>query len=173
VERDDTSYPPPKPDEIDAARRGTLLHLLFERLPGVASEKRLAAAEKWLEVSGGVESASLRASYAATVCEIIQHAEFKDLFGEISLAEAPIAAVLPDERVIAGTVDRLLVGENRVRVIDFKTGAFVPASAAEVPRAHARQMEAYAEALGVIFPGRAVDAALLYTSGPKIIALPG
>ncbi|MEO5578511.1 MAG: double-strand break repair helicase AddA, partial [Sphingomicrobium sp.] len=37
---DDTPYPPPKPGEIDAARRGTLLHLLFERLPGVAQENR-------------------------------------------------------------------------------------------------------------------------------------
>ena len=58
-------------------------------------------------------------------------------------------------------------------MVDFKTGALVPASAAEVPRAHVRQMEAYAEALRVIFPGRTVETALLYTSGPKMIALPG
>jgi ATP-dependent helicase/nuclease subunit A len=32
-------------------------------------------------------------------------------------------------------------------------------------------MAAYAEALGVIFPGRAVRAALLYTSAPKLIEL--
>ncbi|MDP1906799.1 MAG: PD-(D/E)XK nuclease family protein, partial [Hyphomicrobium sp.] len=171
--QDPTSYPPPKPGEIDAARRGTLLHLLFERLPGVAPEKRIKAAEKWLEFSGGVDEVALRTPYAATVCEIIEHSDFKDIFGENSLAEAPIAAVLPDGRVIAGTVDRLLVGPDTVRVVDFKTGALVPASAAEVPRAHARQMAAYAEALRVIFPGRTVETALLYTSGPKMIALPG
>ena len=170
---DPTPYPPPRPGEIDAARRGTLLHLLFERLPGVPREQRVAAAEKWLEFSGGVADATLRAPYAATVCEIIDHPDFKDIFGENSLAEAPIAAVLPDGRVIAGTVDRLLVEPERIRVVDFKTGASVPASAAEVPRAHARQMEAYAEALKVIFPGRTVETALLYTSGPKMIALPG
>ncbi len=170
---DNVPFPPPAPGEVDAARRGTLLHLLFERLPGVAPDQRRAAAEKWLEVSGGVDDVALRASYAATVCEIIQHTDFRDVFGENALAEAPIAAILPDGRVIAGTVDRLLVEEGRVRVIDFKTGAFVPTSAAEVPRAHLSQMAAYAEALGVIFPGRSVEAALLYTSGPKMIALPG
>ena len=170
---DPTPYPPPKPGEIEAARRGTLLHLLFERLPGVAAAERREAAEKWLEVSGGIDDVTLRASYAATVCDIIEHADFKDVFSEDALAEAPIAAVLPDGRVIAGTVDRLLVEGHRVRVIDFKTGAFVPQTAAEVPRAHTNQMAAYAEALRVIFPGRTVETALLYTSGPKMIALPG
>jgi ATP-dependent helicase/nuclease subunit A len=32
-------------------------------------------------------------------------------------------------------------------------------------------MAAYAEALRVIFPGREVRAALLYTAGPKLIEL--
>ena len=56
-----------------------------------------------------------------------------------------------------------------IRVIDFKTGRSVPADAAQVPDAHRRQMEAYVEALRVIFPGRTVEAALLYTSGPSLI----
>ncbi|MES2905107.1 MAG: double-strand break repair helicase AddA [Pseudomonadota bacterium] len=172
-DRDTIPYPPPKPGEIDAARRGSLLHLLFERLPGVAPEDRLAAADQWLEVSGGVEEVALRALYAVTVCDILQHADFKDVFSGNALVEAPIAAVLEDGRVIAGTVDRLLVEEGLVRVIDFKTGAFVPDTAADVPTSHRNQMAAYVEALKVIFPGRSVEAALLYTSGPKMIALPG
>ena len=172
-DQDNVPYPPPRPGEIDAARRGTLLHLLFERLPGVAPEQRTTAAVKWLEVSGGVADVAVREAYAAIVCDIIQHVDFNDVFSDRALAEAPIAAVLADGRVIAGTVDRLLVEESRVRVIDFKTGAFVPGSVAEVPRAHLAQMAAYAEALRVIFPGRNVEAALLYTSGPKMIALPG
>jgi ATP-dependent helicase/nuclease subunit A len=57
-------------------------------------------------------------------------------------------------------------------VVDFKTGRSVPASPDEVPRGHRRQMEAYAEALSVIFPGRRIEAGLLYTSGPRLILLP-
>ena len=34
-------------------------------------------------------------------------------------------------------------------------------------------MEAYAEALAVIFPGRRIETALLYTAGPRIIRLAG
>ena len=89
------------------------------------------------------------------------------MFGPGSLAEAPLAATLPDGRVIAGTVDRLLVEPNRVSVIDFKTGR-VPSSAAAIPNAHRAQMSAYAEALRVIFPGRTISASLLYTAGPLL-----
>ena len=70
--------------------------------------------------------------------------------------------------MIAGTVDRLLVEEQRVSVIDFKTGR-VPASDADIPAAHRAQMRAYADALRIIFPGREIRAALLYTAGPKLI----
>jgi ATP-dependent helicase/nuclease subunit A len=64
-----------------------------------------------------------------------------------------------------------LVEAGRVRVIDFKTGARVPASEQDVPRAHLAQMAAYAEALRVIFPGRVVEVSLLYTAGPYLIPL--
>ena len=94
-----------------------------------------------------------------------------DLFGPSALAEAPIAATLPDGHVIAGTVDRLCIGADIVRVVDFKTGRAVPADVVSVPVAHRKQMEAYAEALSVIFPGRRIEASLLYTAGPRLITL--
>jgi len=92
------------------------------------------------------------------------------LFGRGSLGEAPLAATLPDGRVIAGTVDRLLVEEECVSVIDFKTGR-VPPTDADIPNSHRAQMAAYSEALQVIFPGRRVSASLLYTARPKLIEL--
>lgn len=102
------------------------------------------------------------------VCGILSDDRFAALFGEGSLGEAPLAATLPDGRVIAGTVDRLLIEERLVSVIDFKTGR-VPASHGDIPKAHLAQMQAYQEALRVIFPGRGIRAALLYTRGPKVI----
>jgi len=61
-----------------------------------------------------------------------------------------------------------LIEDGEISVLDFKTGR-VPESYAQIPAAHRAQMEAYAEALRVIFPERHIRAALLYTSGPKLI----
>ncbi|WP_246450612.1 3'-5' exonuclease [Sphingomonas rhizophila] len=168
--QDNEGSPPPSPEQRQAARRGTLLHSLFDRLPGVAQPDRRTCALAWLERSG-VADPTEREEIAGAALRVIDDPAYSDLFGEHSLSEAPIAATLPDGRVIAGTIDRLCIGEEKVRVIDFKTGRSVPESAAGIPPSHRAQMEAYAAALRVIFPGRDVEAALLYTHGPRAITL--
>jgi ATP-dependent helicase/nuclease subunit A len=167
---DDQSAPPPSEAMRAAARRGTLIHQLLDRLVGVDSNTREASALSWLERVGGVTDAGTRQQLAAQVCAILADPAYSDLFGPGSIGEAPLAATLPDGRVIAGTVDRLLVEQDRVSVIDFKTGG-VPDDAAHIPPSHRAQMLAYSEALRVIFPGREVRAALLYTSGPVLFEL--
>ena len=173
IAEDRDSAPPPGPDLRAAARRGTLLHALFERLPPVAPALRRDAALAWLDRSAGLADPVARAAIADAALALIDHPDFADLWAPDALAEAPIAATLPDGRVVAGTVDRLIATPDRVRVIDFKTGRGVPATWAEVPRPHQAQLEAYRDALAVIFPGRTIELALLYSAGPTLIAMPG
>ena len=172
IVEDREAAPPPTPAMREAARRGTLLHGLFERLPGVEATERHGLALRWLE-RAGAEQADAREEIANAVCSILDDCRYADLFGPGSLAEAPIAATLDDGRVVAGTVDRLCIGDDRVRVVDFKTGRHVPSSASAVPAAHRLQMQAYVDALTIIFPGHTIEAALLYTSGPSLIPLTG
>jgi len=162
--------PPPGPALLEAARRGQLLHALFERLPSVPADRRREAGEKWLIGSAGVDAA-VAADLVAQACGIISDPAFAELFSEEALAEAPIAAVVGQE-VVAGTVDRLLVTAERVRIVDFKTGRRVPNALDAVPEHHIVQMAAYVAALEVVFPDRPVEAALLYSAGPALFALP-
>jgi ATP-dependent helicase/nuclease subunit A len=172
VGEDDVPNPPPSPEMRAAAERGRLLHQLFERLPDVPVEERTGRADAWLRDAAGVEDAELRQRLIADACHIIAHLDFAPLFTPNALAEAPIAAVTPDGSVITGTVDRLLVSDGTVRLVDFKTGRSVPATSSDIPASHLRQMAAYHAALEVIFPGRAIEAALLYTAGPILYPLP-
>ena len=163
--QDDEAAPPPSYEARAAARRGTVIHQLLERLGEADPGERERAALDWLERAAGITDSAGRAEIAAQVCAILADERFSALFGPGSLGEAPLAATLADGRVIAGTVDRLLVEETQVSVIDFKTGR-VPASHADIPASHLRQMAAYVEALEVIFRERTIKAALLYTAGP-------
>ena len=156
----------------EAARRGQLLHGLFERLPALSPDRRAGAADRWLAGAAGVEDAGVRADLTEAACAIIADPRHAAVFAPDGLVEAPIAAVLPDGTVVAGTVDRLVVLPDRVLLVDFKTGRRVPADAASVPPYHLNQMAAYAAALGAIFPDRTIEAALLYTAGPRLIDLP-
>jgi ATP-dependent helicase/nuclease subunit A len=167
---DNETAPPPSEAQRAAAERGTFIHHLLERLAPVQADERHETALRWLERSAGVPDATVRTEIADTVCSVLSDPGFSPLFGEGSLAEAPLAATLPDGRVVAGTVDRLLVEANVVSVIDFKTGR-VPESDGAIPASHRAQMSAYTQALRVIFPGREVRAVLLYTSGPRLFEL--
>jgi ATP-dependent helicase/nuclease subunit A len=167
---DDEAAPPPSDAMRAAAKRGILIHQLLERLAPVAPEARRDSALHWLEGSAGMDDADAREEIAAQVCAVLSDPSFAPLFGPGSLGEAPLAATLPDGRVIAGTVDRLLVEPGRVSLVDFKTG-LVPQRESDIPLSHRAQMAAYTEALKVIFPGRSISAALLYTDGPQLFEL--
>ena len=167
---DREASPPPTPDQRAAAERGTIIHALLERLPAVAPAKREHAAHRWLEHAAGIADPKIRGELAAMACDLIGDDRFAGLFGPGSLGEAPIAATLPDGRVIAGTVDRLLIEPGRIMVVDYKTGR-APEQSEQIPEGHRLQMDAYAQALSAIFPGRTVQAALLYTANGRYFEL--
>lgn len=168
IAADDIAMPPMGPAAAAAARRGQALHALFERLPALPAADRQRVGLAWCAANHpGLDAAAI----LTTVLGIMADPAFAEVFAPTALAEAPLAAVVGD-KVIAGTVDRLLVADTRVLVIDFKTGARVPLDAGAVPVYYLRQMAAYVAALRVVFPGRRVEAALLFTEGPKLIALP-
>ena len=163
--------PPPEGPAAEAmqaaAFRGTLIHKLFERLPALAPVDRADAALRWLEAQGAGAQAQ---AVLTEVLGVLDDPRHSALFGPDALAEVPIAGLV-DDQAIAGIVDRLLVEQDRVLVVDFKTGLKVPGAAAEVALPHRRQMAAYAAVLARAFPGRRVEAALLYTAGPKFLLL--
>ncbi|NNM77615.1 double-strand break repair helicase AddA [Sphingomonas sp. ID1715] len=167
---DEAADPPPGPAMRAAAERGRLLHALFERLPAIAPERRRAAADHWLAGSGGMADAAVRQELVDQVCAVIAEPSFAEIFSSEALAEVPIAAVV-EGQVIAGKVDRLHVSEERVLVVDFKTNRRAPTDLAQAPESHLRQMGAYSAALRAIFPGRRIEAALLYSSGPMLLPL--
>jgi ATP-dependent helicase/nuclease subunit A len=155
-----------------AARRGVLMHKLLERLPEVPPAERKAAAQAWLARSGAEFDAPARAEMVAAALAVLETKAWAELFSPAALAEVPIAATVGGQ-VVAGTIDRLLILPGRIRLVDFKTARRAPASLDEVPVSILRQMAAYAAALEAAYPGRAVEAALLYTQMPMLLAIPG
>jgi ATP-dependent helicase/nuclease subunit A len=164
---------PPLPPEAarHAARRGSLIHTLLERLPDVAEADREAAARGWLERQAGDLDAELRDEMLDAALAVLDDSAFAAIFSPHALAEVPLAATV-EGVVVAGTADRLLIEETRITVVDFKTTRRPPSSAASIPVATLRQMAAYVAALEVIYPGREVRAGVLYTHAPVLFDLP-
>ena len=169
---EDKGGEPPLPPEAarHAARRGSLIHALLERLPDLPLAERENAAQRWLERQAGDLAPELRDEMLGAALAVIDHPDFAAIFSAQALAEVPLAATVGGV-VVAGTADRLLIEEGRITVVDFKTTRRPPAASAEVPVATLRQMAAYVAALEAIYPGREVRAGVLYTHAPVLFEL--
>jgi ATP-dependent helicase/nuclease subunit A len=152
-----------------AALRGKLLHALFEQYAGGDIETFQQAALDWLARNNPDHDFNHKAAIGEVVT-VMQHPDWAELFSAAARAEVPLAALV-GTAVITGRVDRLLVEDDRVRLIDFKTGRNVPQHSGAVSTPILRQMAHYVAALESIFAPRKVEAALLYTNGPAMIEL--
>ncbi len=163
--------PLPADSAAMAARRGVLIHALLERLPDTPADLRASGGRAWLGRHAPDLAEDEREDMLARALAVLDAPEWAELFGPDALAEVPLAATV-GEQVIAGTADRLLVTPERVLVADFKTARRPPAALDQVPESTLAQMAAYTAALEIIFPGRAIEAAVLYTQTPQMIAIP-
>ncbi|MFM7349053.1 MAG: PD-(D/E)XK nuclease family protein, partial [Erythrobacter sp.] len=170
---EDRGGEPPLPPEAAriAARRGSLIHALLERLPDVPGESRIEAARRWLARQAGDLPERDREEMLDAALGVLDHPDFAAIFSPAALAEVPLAATVGGV-VVAGTADRLLVEADTVTVVDFKTTRRPPASLADIPGSTLRQMAAYVAALEAIYPGRKVRAGVLYTHLPRLLDLP-
>ena len=171
---EDESPDPPFPpgSGAGAARRGVLLHKLLERLPELADGDREPAARRWLARNAPELDGDQHGDLVRSALDVLSNPDWAEIFSARALAEVPIAAPVGSS-MVAGTIDRLLIAPDRIRLVDFKTARRPPERLEDVPVAILRQMAAYAAALASTYPGRSVEAALLYTAAPRLIAIPG
>ncbi|MBY0331514.1 MAG: PD-(D/E)XK nuclease family protein, partial [Acetobacteraceae bacterium] len=153
-------------------RRGRLVHALLQHLPDRPAAEREAAGRRFLARPGHGLVPEEQAEVLAEVLAVLAHPEVAAAFGPDSLAEAPIAGRVGGQ-LIAGQVDRLVVGAARVLVLDYKTNRPPPRSLDAVPPLYLRQMAAYRAVLRAAFPGRPVACALVWTYGATVMPLPG
>ncbi|MCU0837916.1 MAG: PD-(D/E)XK nuclease family protein, partial [Rhodospirillales bacterium] len=153
-------------------KRGRLVHRLLQFLPVLPPPERAAAATRWLGQPVHRLAPAEQEELLAETLAVIATPLAAPLFGPDSLAEVPLAGEVGG-RLIAGQVDRLIVTRDRVIILDYKTDRPPPVRDEDVPAPYIRQMAAYRAALMRIYPERAVDCLLLWTYGPRLMALDG
>jgi len=156
-------------EEAVALRRGHMVHLLLEHLPGLAPELREAAGRRHLAPLAGTDEVD---SCLAEALAMIGIEAMAPLLAPGALSEVSLSGEWNGHRMW-GTIDRLLIMPDRVLAVDFKTNRVVPADVAEVPEGLLRQMGAYAHLLRALYPDRAVETALVWTAAQRVMPIPG
>jgi ATP-dependent helicase/nuclease subunit A len=155
-------------------RRGELIHRLLQLLPDLSPEARGLAAVRLLAKEPDLD-AGQRVEVADAALKVLADARFAQVFGPGSRAEAAIvggSTDLPGALRLSGRVDRMVVTPTRVLVVDFKTNRPSPDRIEHADPAYLRQMALYVAVLRTIFPDRRIEAALVWTDGPKLMPIP-
>ena len=154
-------------------QRGLLIHTLLQALPEIASDARHDAASNFLHAQLDLNEEQ-RQDIITAVFGVLQTPEFAALFGPDSRAELPISGQMEaqgEALVIAGQMDRLVVTDTDVMVVDYKTNRPAPRHVEDVPEAYLRQMAAYRALLRTLWLRRKIRCALLWTDGPHLMHL--
>ena len=174
------SYHGPAPSPLSTRfglgrfRRGELIHRLLQVLPDLPPHLWESGAARLLEKEPGLD-AEQRREMAEAALGVLNDARFAEVFGPGSRAEAAVAGTassLPAGMTISGRVDRMTVSADRVLVVDFKTNRPSPDVIEDADPAYLTQMALYVAVLGAVFPERRVEAALVWTDGPKLMPVP-
>lgn len=162
---------PLKSSSGDRFKRGNLTHKLLQFLPDLNEEERREAAPWFLRKNASDFSDSVRDSIASEVLEILGNPEFSCFFAEGSMAEVSVTGLTDDGRIVSGQIDRLVVGEEDIWIVDYKTNRPPPKDPKDVPKIYRDQLYAYRDSIQKIHPSHKIHMALLWTDGPFLTVI--
>ncbi len=179
IEGEDNQNEPFNPGHQDAGgkfsiQKGAAVHYLLECLPDAPRQERARLGREYLHKAGAEWTNNQRERVWQDVCAILEDDTLSYLFSERSSAEVSLTGRLSTrsgQRLIAGQIDRLVVREHDVAIIDYKTGTSVPSAPESIPPQYLTQMSLYRELVTQIYPDQAVRCYILWVHGPKMMQI--
>lgn len=165
-------YSPTEMGHTERVQRGILTHKLFEILPDIPDPQRDAAAQHYIERAGQNLSQQVRAEIVFETLRVLRDPVFAPVFAAGSLAEVPITGYMGDHLQMNAQIDRLVILENHILIVDYKTNRPSPQNPANIPHAYIEQLRAYRDVLAQIYPNHLISCAILWTDQPLLMPVP-
>ncbi|WP_113911684.1 double-strand break repair helicase AddA [Roseovarius dicentrarchi] len=162
----------PGQDEDAAKLRGRQIHALLEFLPTLPQPDWPEAADAILSQGPDAATPDQIVALHSEAARILQNDALAPLWGADALPEVGITGDIPGLGRLQGVIDRLIIQDDRVLIVDFKTNILIPGSAAACPEGLLRQMGAYAAMTAEIYPNHRIETAILWTGTAELMILP-
>ena len=143
--------------------RGKIIHKLLQFLPMTEKNTRKDLAKEFLDKHAKDFDEVEKKKILSEVCALLDDEKFADLFGENSVAEVALMGQVGD-RIINGQVDRLVVTDEKVMIVDYKTNRPPAKRLEDVPSAYLKQMRAYKDVVSKIYGNRTIETYILWTN---------
>lgn len=168
------SISPISGDTKNRFARGTIIHQLLETLPQIPPENRQEYAQKIIRRNKEFDDAQ-KTEIIVTVFKTLNDKDLGAIFGANSRAEVAIigkSPALPKDIIINGTIDRMIITDKEILILDYKTNRPPPKTIMDTPKQYINQMAAYYAVLREAFKDKEIRCALLWTDGPMLAQIP-
>ena len=158
-----------------ALQKGKLVHRMLQMLTEFPSAGREDAARRYADRAARFWPVAEREKLVAGVMSVLSHEQLQAVFSQRSQSEVTIMGTLALEGrdyAISGRIDRLVVSEDRVIILDYKTSRLTPKAPSDVPLSHRAQLAIYRQILQPLYPGKNIDCVLVYTESATVMSLP-
>ncbi len=166
--------PPFVKSQEERLKRGRLIHTLLQTLPDIPKADWEKQAMHFLGRDPSIKAED-RIEMFERAIDVLDDPKFDPIFGTNSKAEVPIVGgndkKLPKGMLINGRVDRLVVTDESVLIVDFKTDRPAPAREEDMGPTYTAQMAAYRAVLESAYPNKQIRCAIVWTDGPKLMEL--
>jgi len=112
--------------------------------------------------------------YVTTVLKVLDDRHCKSIFAPEAITESPISGNLVEDGQtykVSGRIDRLLINDHEIKIIDFKTNKIIPSSHSEVPDSYKKQLAIYYRLVRQIYPAHQISCIILWVEKPMIMEL--
>ena len=158
------------PGRAERLRRGEFIHRLFEVLPELPLRSRRKAAEAFLKKQHDLSPAQRKEMLAAAL-GVLDDPAFATVFAPGGRAEAPVIGRIGGA-IINGRIDRLVITNAEILIVDYKTDRPAPPTVEGVGEAYIAQMAAYRAVLTQRWPNCPIRCLLVWTDGPRLMEIP-
>lgn len=177
-------YTPSKPDDEDVFpvssplkdngfyfQRGLLIHSVLQFLPTDASfSEQLKFIDTYLSKNAKGLSEKSVSEIKEELADLLKMPQCATIFGSQSRAEVPIMGEV-DGRIISAQIDRLIVTDDKIIIVDFKTNRPAAENIESVKPTYLKQLKVYKQLLEKIYPNKAVEGYILWTNTANLMRI--
>ena len=140
-------------------------------LPSIALTERRLAAQRYLDRATRHWPGRERDQLVGSAIAIMKEPSLASIFSPAARAEVSLMGTLRLGRTdyaVSGRIDRMVVTQDGVEIVDFKTNRQPPRSENDLPFEHVAQLAIYRAILAPLYPGRTIRCGLVYTEAPLV-----
>ncbi|MBQ8785469.1 MAG: double-strand break repair helicase AddA [Alphaproteobacteria bacterium] len=148
-------------------KRGEIIHKLLQFLPTISKDKQIQTITDFLQQKAPDFIETDVEKICKEITFLLNNKEFGKVFGANSKAEVPIMGEV-DGKIISGQIDRLIIDDNQVIIVDYKTNKNVPD---KIPAVYVSQLNAYKKLMKKIYPQKEIKTYILWTNTANMMEI--